>query len=300
MPRNLPRRNHFNPEMILKNYSNEKGQVWVNDGARTYQTHIKNVFVIRDLYANWDWSSIPEGASYEEFLASVPRTYGYEDQLTDIEGAAEPVVTKIIEQVRNQDRFLLDPRERDTLKRFVFASARRTPEAQNRAAMFSEVVDAFYEAAKQVAEANNYPLPDKESLYTDPRVCHIRDMVLSNTKARFAAGDHRDLEAEEQKFTQETGLVVAVIRDQCEQFVLGSHGITLLDGSLLQYLPAISWLAVAPDMCIGITAFPDRDFIMELSARNSGREIVSLMNRSTATQSERIIGASEDQVRSLK
>ena len=41
MARNDPRRNHFNPEMILKNFSNAKARVWVNDGTRTYHAHIR-------------------------------------------------------------------------------------------------------------------------------------------------------------------------------------------------------------------------------------------------------------------
>ena len=59
MARNDPRRNHFNPEMILKNFSNAKARVWVNDGTRTYHAHIRNVSVEGDLYAKWDWSDMP-------------------------------------------------------------------------------------------------------------------------------------------------------------------------------------------------------------------------------------------------
>ena len=300
MQRNFPKLHHFNPKMLLKNFSNGKEQVWVNDGAHTYRTHIRNVSAIHYLNAKWDWSAIPKGTDYEKILASVPRTDEYEIRLGDIESAAEPVIAQIIEQTRHQKCLNLTSRQRDILKRFVFTSARRTPESQIRAGMFSAVDDAFYDTAKQVADLNNFPLPDKETLYADLGVCQLRDMVLSNTRARFAAGDHSDLEAQELKFAQETGLVVAVIRDQCEYLVLGSHGITLLDPVWLQYLPAISWLPAAPDIAIGVTAFPDRDFMMELSAYNGGAEIVSLMNRSTAVLSERIIGASEDLVRSLK
>ena len=300
MVRNDPRRNYFNPEMILKNFSNAKEQVWVNDGTCTYHTQIRNVFVIRDLYAKWDWARIPEGADYEEFLASVPRTYEYEDHLANIESEAEPVITAIIEQARCQNSLVLEPRQRDVLKRFVFALAHRTPEAQNRAAIFSGYTDAFYEVVKKDARLNNYPLPDKESFYEDPRFRHISDMALSNTRARFAAGDNNRLENDDLRFARETGVAVAVIRDQCVEFVLGSHGLTLLEHSLPPYLPAISWLPVAPDIAVGITTWPDRDVLTELSAQTGGTEIVSLINRSTADLSERIVGASEALVRSLK
>ena len=300
MARKDPRRNHFNPEMILKNFINAKGQVWVNDGTRVYLTHIKNVSVERDLYAKWDWSSIPQDADYEGFLASVRRTYEYEDQLANIESEADTVIAAVIEQARCRNSLVLDPEQRDILKGFVFASSRRTPEAQNRASMFSGDTDPFYEAVKEIARLDNYPMPDKDMFYEDPRVRQIRDMVLSNTKARFAAGDNSDLEDEAMKFAQETGVAVAVIRDQCNEFVLGSHGLTLLGPSQTPYLPAISWLPVAPDIAIGITAWPNRDVLTEVSAHNGGTEIVSLMNRSTADLSERIIGASEALVRSLK
>ena len=300
MERNRPKQHHFNPKMILKNFSNAKEQVWVNDGTRTFHTHIKNVFAIHDLYAKWDWSRIPEGADHEKLLASVPKTYEFEDHLADIESEAEPVITAIIEQARYQGSLILDHRQRDALKRFVFALARRTPEAQNRTAIFSGYADAFYEAAKANAELNNYPLPHKESLYEDPMVRQLRDMTFSNTQARFAAGNHISLEEEDLKFARETGVAVAVIRDQCNELVLGSHGITILEKSPPQYLPAMSWLPVAPDVAIGITGLPDRDVLIELYAHNGGAEIVSFMNRSAAGLSQRIVGASAASVRSLK
>ena len=291
---------HFNPKMLLKNFSNAKEQVWVNDGTQTFYTHIKKVFKIHDLYATWDWSRIPEGAGPEKLLASVPKTYGFEDRLAYIESEAEPVITSIIEQARCQSSLALDQRQRDALKRFVFALARRTPEAQNRTAIFSGYADAFYEAAKANAELNNYSLPNKESLYDNPMVRQLTDMALSNTRARFAAGDHISLEEEDLRFARETGVAVAVIRDKCNELVLGSHGITIIEQSLSQYLQVMSWLPVASDVAIGITRWPDREVLIELSAYNGGAEIVSSMNRSTAGLSQRIVGASAASVRSLK
>ena len=300
MARKIPRKHHFIPQMILKNFSNAKGQVWVNDGAGTYLSQIKDVFAIRDLNAKWDWSDIPVGTDYEGFLASVPRTDEYELVLGKIESEAEPVITAIIEQARCPNRLVLEPQHRDILKRFMFASARRTPEAQNRTAIFSLGPEVFYEAAKATAERKNLPPPNKESFAGSPQVRRIRDKMLSNSRAGFAAGVHPFLKEEELKFAPRTGVAVAVIRERCNEFVLGSHGVTLLERSLLQYLPAVSWLPVAPDIAIGVTTYPDWNVAIELSAHNGGTEIVSLINHSTAVLSERIVGESEALVRSMK
>lgn len=300
MERNRPKQHHFNPKMLLKNFSNAKEQVWVNDGRSAFLTHITNVFKIHDLYANWDWSRMPEGADDENLLAAVPKTYEFEGRLANIESEAEPVITAIIEQARCQSSLALDQWQRDNLKRFVFALGRRTPEAQNRTEIFSGYADAFYEAAKANAELNNYPLPNKESFYENPLIRQVMYKALSNTRARFAAGDHISLEEEDLRFARETGVAVAVIRDKCNELVLGSHGITIIEQSLSQYLQVMSWLPVAPDVAIGITRWPDREVSIELCAHNSGAEIVSSMNRSTAALSQRIVGASSASVRPLK
>ena len=300
MERNRPKRHRFSPKMLLKNFSNATEQVWVNDGTNTFLTHITNVFKVHDLYAKLDWSRIPEGAVDENLLASVPKTYEFEDRLAHIESEAEPVATAIIEQARCQSSLALDQRQRDTLKRFVFALARRTPEAQNRTAIFSGYADAFYEVAKANAELNNYRLPNKESLCENPMIRQLRDKVLSNTRARFAAGDHISLEEEDLRFARETSIAAAVIRDKCNELVPGSHGITIIEQSLSQYLQVMSWLPVAPDVAIGITRWAGQEVSIELCAHNGGAEIVSSMNRSAAGLSQRIVGASAASVRSLK
>ena len=63
MEHSEPKRQHYIPEMLLRNFCNPYGRVWVADGAKVYETHPRNVFVESHLYTRSDFSKVPRGAS---------------------------------------------------------------------------------------------------------------------------------------------------------------------------------------------------------------------------------------------
>ena len=225
--------------MLLKNFLDERGRIWVSDGKKVYASKPKDVFVEGHLYTKSDFSNFQGNIDSKTFLESAPKSYEFEERLGEIEDAAAPAIRHIIEQARLGNPPRLTGEMLTTCKRFIIAMARRTPESQARLASSLDI-DAFYEAAKLAADQDNFPLPDKESLYRNPDLVQLRHGVMKNTNARFAAGAHPLLEIDTQNFLEETGLCLAIIRTKKRSFIAGSHGLTIIDDSINGNFPALS------------------------------------------------------------
>ena len=162
------------------------------------------------------------------------------------------------------------------------------------------IQDPFYQAAKYSADQDNYPLPTREELYEDANILKLRKMVMTNVNARFAAGDQTHIESETQRFANETGLCVAVIRVPNSSFIIGSHGLAIVGLHLREHLEAASWLPIAHDVAVGITASPNKERVILFGRRNRGEQKINIINRATADLSATIAGQSKTLVNSLR
>ena len=122
-------------------------------------------------------------------------------------------------------------------------------------------------------------------------------MVMSNVSANFSAGDHPYLERDTEEFSQETGLCVAVIHIPKRSFVIGSHGLTIVEDSYKGGLAAGSWLPIAYDVMVSATSYSDREFLIQIDSSNDW--MIGEINMATFQQSRIIAGCSEELVRSL-
>ena len=285
--------------MLLKRFVDDDGFIWVHDGENMYKTNPGNVFSIGHLYTKSEFGNAPKGSSYDGFLDSIQKSFEYEARLSEIETEAEPVVQRIIDQARNGRCPELSVDFREAWKRFYVAMARRTPEAQERVSKSKGHRDVFHEAAKGIADQVGYELPTAEELYQDPRVSVLKKLVMSNTNAKFAAGDDPNIETETNRFSLETGVCVIVIGIPKRSFVIGSHGLTMLEDEVASKVGAVSWLPIAHDVAVGATAFPDREFLVVLDNSNDGEMLISAFNRATADRSKIIAGRCQALVRSL-
>ncbi len=299
MKSSVPKRQHYIPKMLLKRFLDDDGFIWVHDGEKMYKANLGNVFSIGHLYTRSEFGNAPKGSSYNDFLNSIQKSFEYEGRLSEIETEAEPVVQRIIDRARNGRCPQLSVDFREAWKRFYVAMARRTPEAQDRVSKSKGNRDVFYEAAKQTADQIGYRLPTAEKLYQDPRVMVLKKLVMSNTNAKFAAGDDPNIETETRRFSVETGLCVVAIGIPKRSFVIGSHGLTMLDDEVASKMGAVSWLPIAHDVAVGATAFPDREFLTILDSSNDGQQLISSFNRATADRSKIVAGRCQALVRCL-
>ena len=282
MGANRPKRHHYIPKMLLKNFCDDEGLLYVCDkkSGKCFSTNPKNVFVKSKLYV-------------KHYISKATESYEYEDSLSKIESNAEPAISNLIEQSRCGRNPQLDPELNNHFKKFVIALARRTPESQERVASAKDR-DVFYEVSKAFADEQKYDLPTPEILYQDPRIRDLKQKIESNVNASFAAGDRPNEQKEAERFSREVGWGIARICLPKRSFIIGSHGLTFVerDGPIKG-----SWLPIAHDVAVQFTAFPDKGFMLVLDRNNES--IINVINRATAAQSSITAGRSETLIRSL-
>ena len=115
-------------------------------------------------------------------------------------------------------------------------------------------------------------------------------MLSQNTRAGFASGDHLILVRKENEVLASFGLLIAVIHPTAEDFVIGSHGITIVDS----IEGSASWLPIAPDVAISLAGNYGNTYVHVYS-----QEFVEKHNLSVLSGSARIAGRSKATIERL-
>lgn len=285
MGANRPRRHHFVPEMLLRNFCDDEGGLWVGDQMRgnCYRSKPRKVFVEKNLYTSHVWNDRTD-------------SYEHEHALSRVESGAKAAISSVIQQAREGFSPRLDPELDRKLKEFVLAMARRTPESQERIFRASgrTFEETFDSVAKYHLRRAGFGVPDRDFIDRNPEALKIKQRMKANHSANFAAGKHEILQKDSECFVRETGWGAALICMPNRSFVIGSHGLTVVgEGDSL----VCSWLPVAHDVAIWMTSFPDRRFKLNLDRRKE--PAIRALNTMTAAQSSMIAGRSEALVRSL-
>ena len=288
MPANLPRRQHFMPQMILKHFADAKGVLWVGhrDTGHVFRQSQRKTFVQKDLYTRYSYSGGSPDAEYER-------------RLSRIESEASPVLDRIIDEVRNRRVPDLSQCEHLTVQQFVFSLARRTPESQKRVSGNQDAKEVFFQAAAALpGYMENVGMLDKDSLFEIEGVPALAKKVLHNVNADFAADDRTDRLHEEQQFCAATKLLFGLLEPSEHEFVIGSHGITITRTPTPSQSHSTRYetvLPIAPDTIVRFTSLAQHN---DLRILTSG-SVVERINRSTLHLSQQIAGRSQSVVSSL-
>ena len=287
MKPNRPKGQHYIPKMLLKHFCNGDGELWVGDKetGRVWRTRPCNVFKIRHLYTRHAFGEAAGAPASEDFR--------HEESLGRLESTVTPIIEGAIAQVRDRRCPLLSAEEDSALKEFMLAIARRTPESQKRLVAAQDFKDIYYQAAGTIAERQGYPLPEKKELYEDIEVLRHVDQFKRNVFARFAAGEDKRMEEQIDKLCSETGLAFVFGAMPDQEFVIGSHGIGILEPDQ----GAQGFLPLAHDVCVLLSPYPDRVILHTLKSEDDW--LVEKMNNATVTASRQIAGRTEGLVRSL-
>ena len=289
---------HSNPKMLLKNFCDDDGLLWMGERTGGEIKHIapKKAFIINDLNTSYIFPRGPRNE--EEFRGSIKKSDQYERILSQIESEAAPVVQRVIEQARHKRFPQLSGEDDKKLKRFILAMARRTPESQKRIAADKDANDVVWSILEMEAEKGNIPeLPGRDVFDRDPFVAEVKKKVIASASAKYAAGDHPRERDREEQFCRETGLYFAVICMPKREFVIGSHGLAIVQSTYGNDPAEGCWLPIAHDVAVKPTSFPDREYLLPLD-RSYDRIIKSINNASTA-QSQRIAARSKALVYAL-
>lgn len=297
MSTKISRGHHYIPRMLLENFC-DHGRLWVGDiiQQRIFLCSPRKVFLQRDLNTRYLLDHVSKDFENKEWPGEVPMSDEYEQSLARIDSNAAPVVQRIIDQARIRRPPELSQEQSNNWKRFMFAMAARTPESQKRV-LSGEDRDLFYEAAKYQADKDKFDLPHKEDLYEDTRILRLKEFIETNTNARFSAGIHPRAKMLADEFCDMAGLLVAIIRIPKRSFVIGSHGLAIVERSGRRGHVKESWLPIAHGVAVMATALPDSESFVEFDRDDD--QLVKRINRASATQSRFIAGRSEALIRSL-
>ena len=288
MPANQPRRQHLIPQMILKHFADAKGFLWVGhrDTGNVFRQRPQNAFVQNNLYTLYPYSDGESDTKYEE-------------RLSRIESDASPVVDRIIDGVRDRSVPDLSQPERLAVQRFVFSLVRRTPDSQKRISGNQDDKEVFFQAAMAQPDYMEKVGLDKDSLFRIEGVQALTKKMLHNVNADFAADDRTDLIRKEQQFCANTKLLFGLLELSEHQFVIGSHGITIIEAptpSRSHSTRSETWvLPIAPDTIVIVASLAQQDSLQMLTSSN----LVEHINQSTLHLSKQIAGPSQSVVSAL-
>ena len=241
---------HEVPVWLLKNFSSDDGKrLWIGtkETQRVRQVGVRDAFVRKDANTRTYFQS-PRDATVQQ-IKSDPD----ERILAKFDDLASPAAGALIDFSR---RFrdgvpvipLLSSEQAEICKRIIPVQARRTRESQDRVGLGTDNSELYLEMYRNRAEEVSQRTPSNQELLDAARATGVFDVHSQNTRAKFASGDHPILVSKERNFLAPLGLLVAVIHPTTAEFVIGSHGVTIVDTIQAQS----SWLPIAPDVAISL------------------------------------------------
>lgn len=275
-----PKRHHFVPKMLQKQFINIEGGLWTFDHRRP---------------AKGVWCGKTDALLLQGHLYSHVREDGSKDTELEVwfsrlESVAAPIVEKIIKQARTWKRPALTTAERECWDFFFYQQFRRVPDLydalltpEQHQAQVEKYLDEFDRQVRPLTNKERNDLLDPAKLaraYRNLRVSSLKtgsDNVLSVIAGR--------------------GLAVARIPNPKKSFVLGSRPVVKLtppESNDLRDPRVELWLAIAHDIMVGVGPPEQREAIVDISDKN-----VRLMNESVSIQSSQIIGRSRELIASL-
>ena len=285
-------RHHEIPRWLLKQFCWDCGAtLWMGfKGSRL----VKPVTINRAFYRNnantrTDYQSRNDGTFYQ--MKSDPD----EQILEKFDGQASIAARALIDFSRWwRASGPVAPRPSwDTVKfcqRIIVAQARRTRESQDRVGLGEDQSELYLDLYIQRAEQLGLGQFSREDLIEGSRATGVFDVLSQNLRANMASGNDPILAGKEEEFLSPLGLHVAVIDPMTAEFVIGSHGVTIVETT---QGPA-AWLPLAPDVAISLSDRPG-----EMGIGISSDEFVEQHNFAALSGSARVAGRSEGTIKAL-
>ena len=277
---------HEIPQWLLKHFCWDQGKtLWMGfkDTREVKAVVIKDAFRRNDANTRIDYQSLGVGK---------PRRIKSdldEKILGKFDDKAGRAARRLIEFSRNwrdsgSDVLSLSQDTMETCKSIIVAQARRTRESQDRTILGEDNSELYMDLSLRSAEPLEQPLPSRQELRHDPEVSRLFGDLSQNQRATFASANHPILAEKEAEFLAPLGLSVAVIGDTVSEFIIGSHGITIVETTEGN----AAWLPLAPDVAISLL---DKPRVMGIGA--CPIEFVERHNIAAFSGSARVAGRSK-------
>jgi len=277
---NLPKRHHYIPEMLQKNFSDDGARLWTFDSRNSAKgvwcsTH-ENLFLKSHLYSHINADGTKD-ATLESWFSL-------------LEGEAAPIVQKIIATARQGRCPNLSRNERRTWDFFFYQQWRRVPD------LFASLMTADQhrdevERLLDELERNGRRLSNQErSDLLDPTA--LSRMRGNIRVATLKTGSENVLDV-----IGARGLVIGRIDRSRKAFVLGSRpvvkltppGITDLSDARVE-----AWLPISSDIIVGVGLYDRAEILIPFNTEQARNQ-----NEASSKQSSQIVGRSKALVESL-
>ena len=226
-------RHHQIPIWLLKQFSWKRRKinlVWVGfkDSFDVRPIPVKEALFRNNANTRTDYKSLRAGD---------PRPVKSDKDeriLADFDNKAAPAARRLISLSRtwieNKEANLhLPPDDFEMWKKTVVVQARRTRESQDRAGLSEDKSGLYLDLYLELARVRGQRLPPREELVKDPRVRNLFGVLTQNQRANFASANHPILAKNEREFLAHAGLSVVVIEDPAAEFIIGSHGVAIVE-----------------------------------------------------------------------
>lgn len=264
----FPAQQHYIPQMLQKRFTDRDGMLWVHDRRRPGKI----------------FRSLPKGIFKEGHIYTVEGPDGTPSDLVEralgqIESAAEPTISRVVEHVRAGGPWDITSEERELLILFLHVQLKRSPEFF-RGILLDGPPRDFVERALGEWEAKHGPIPSEE------REWHLSPANLAAVEQSARMGALMSLSPRVTEALEARGFMVVRITRPGRSFVLASLPVVRFmgpDGRRDLDDPGVElWLPVAPDVALvsGGISGADRfaDLVHDGSIRKLNGELARLSN----------------------
>ncbi|WP_457811447.1 DUF4238 domain-containing protein [Sinorhizobium meliloti] len=277
---NLPKRHHYVPEMLQKNFIDDEAKLWTFDSRNS----AKGVW----------WSShenlFLEGHHYSHINTDGTKDPTLEIWFSELEGEAAPVVQKIIAAARRGRCPNLTKNERQTWDFFFYQQWRRVPDlfaslmtAEQHRDEVERLIDELERSGRRLSNQERSNLLDPTTLKRMRSNVRVASLKTGNENVLAVIGAR--------------GLVVGRIDNLRKSFVLGSRPVvklTLPGLTDLSDTRVEAWLPIASDVIVGVGLYDRAEILVPFNTKQTRNQ-----NEATSKQSSQIIGRSKALVESL-
>ena len=284
------KRHHYIPRWLLREFCDGK-RLWVGFTASGEVKHLtpRTAFVKFDGYTRTDHIESGDG----EYTPT--RSDPDEQMLAGLDARTSKAARELLGWARRFRRSgdatpHLTSEVVETNKLLLVVQASRTRASQDRIGLLTSHADTFFDVMYQLAAEQHHPLPEREQLESDPDLQSIISVLQQNMRANFAAINHPILQEKAHEFIRARGLQIAITASGGAEFVIGGHGLTIIERPTGQH----AWLPLAPDVAISLS--PDPESYRFGICPDS---FVEIHNKSALAMSDMIAGKSRTVVEQL-
>ena len=271
----IPKRHHYVPRFFLANFVDGAGKLWVRraSGGPVWSAAPEDVYVERHRY-----SSIDETGNRNPEL---------EREYSVLEGAAKPVIDKLLAAGRNKRPPALEVSEKAVWNEFLYHQMKRVPavtaalvKKQSWSERLEDALQKLLDGGVSIDQETADDLRSRNSLARLSQNATVKALSADSPLVRVMLG----------AATVELG-----VAPPGTSFIISSHPIAGFRAGLQSAMSAASemWLPIASDVAARLT-FGEEPRTVELLA-----EKVSKINLDSSAQGEFLAGASQELVEAV-